>query len=112
MKNSIKTLIFFLLVMLFAQSCQKKLLDKEPLDIISDAVVWDDPALTGAYLANLYGRITPLAGLYGTNIFGGYDDFNVFASIVASGEGCTNLPWNMTLIGQGILNGSGGELEY
>jgi len=112
MKNSIITLIFFPLVMLFAQSCQEKLLDKEPLDIISDAVVWDDPALTGAYLTNLYGRIRPLAGLYATNMLGGYDDFNVFASVVASGEGCANLPWNMTLIGQGLLNGSGGELEY
>lgn len=112
MKNSILSLIAFLGVLLFTQGCQKQLLDKAPLNIISDAVVWDDPALTGAYLSNLYGRITPLAGLYGTNIFGGYDDFNVFASIVASGEGCANLPWNMTLIGQGILNGSGGELEY
>ena len=63
MKNSIITLIFSLLVLLFTQSCQKQLLDKEPLNIISDAVVWDDPALTGAYLSqfirpdNAFGRI-------------------------------------------------------
>jgi starch-binding outer membrane protein, SusD/RagB family len=104
-------LLLFLLVFLFAQGCQKELLDKKPLALISDAVVWDDPALTGAYLTNLYGRITTLAGLYATN-WNTYDDANVYFSIVASGEGCSNLPWNKTLIGQGLLNGSGGELEY
>lgn len=111
MKNSIKHILFFLLVLLLAQSCQKKLLDKEPLDIISDAVVWNDPALTGAYLTNLYGRTTPLAGLYASN-WNAYDNGNVYFSIVASGEGCCNLPWDKTLIGQGLLNGSGGEMEY
>jgi hypothetical protein len=111
MKNSKIQLIFILLVLILNQSCQKELLDKAPLALISDAVVWDDPGLTGAYLTNLYGRVTPLAGLYATN-WNTYDDANVFFSIVASGEGCANLPWNKTLIGQGLLNGSGGELEY
>lgn len=37
------------------QSCES-FLDKEPLDIISDAVVWEDPALVNAYLADLYFR--------------------------------------------------------
>jgi len=111
MKNTVVTLIMILAVLLLSQSCQKQLLDKEPLNIISDAVVWDDPALTGAYLDNLYGRLRPLAGLYAAN-WDTYDDSNVWFSVVASGEGCSNLPWNMTLIGQGLLNGSGGELEY
>jgi len=110
MKNSSIHLILILLVLIFSQGCQKQLLDKAPLDLISDAVVWDDPGLTGAYLTNIYGR-APLAGLYATN-WRAYDSTNVFFSIVASGEGCANLPWNKTLIGQGLLNGSGGELEY
>ena len=32
-------------------------LDKEPLDVISDAVVWSDPALADAYLNDIYYRV-------------------------------------------------------
>ncbi len=37
--------------------CEQQILEKEPLDIISDAAVWNDEALVEAYLSNLYGRI-------------------------------------------------------
>ena len=69
MKNSIIHLLLSVLVLLFAQGCEKQLLDKQPLSLISDAVVWDDPALTGAYLASLYSA-TPLAGIFMTNLGG------------------------------------------
>lgn len=35
-------------------SCKKDVLDKVPLDIISDDVVWKDPALVDAYLTQCY----------------------------------------------------------
>lgn len=35
-------------------SCEEGLLDREPLDIISDAVVWDDPILVEAFVADVY----------------------------------------------------------
>lgn len=53
--NKIKYTIFLMLIGLL--SCQDYFLDKEPLDIVSDAVVWDDPALIDAYLADLYYRV-------------------------------------------------------
>jgi hypothetical protein len=34
--------------------CQKDILDKEPLDLISDATVWGDAELTKAYITKLY----------------------------------------------------------
>lgn len=37
-------------------SCEDYL-EKEPLGLITDAVVWQDPALIDAYLANLYDRV-------------------------------------------------------
>lgn len=40
-------------------SCQDDILNKKPLDIISDDVVWNDQALMDAFLANLY-RATPV----------------------------------------------------
>ena len=44
-----------LLLFLISFGCQD-FLDKEPLDIISDAAVWDDEGLINSYLADLYFR--------------------------------------------------------
>lgn len=35
-------------------SCNQDVLDKEPLDIISDVTVWNDPVLIDSYLADVY----------------------------------------------------------
>lgn len=51
-----KNILYILLMMTYAlSSCNKDVLDKKPLDIISDAVVWSDPALIDAYLTQCYG---------------------------------------------------------
>lgn len=52
MKKTIKILAIF--ITLAATSCKKDVLDKVPLDIISDNVVWKDPALIDAYLTECY----------------------------------------------------------
>ena len=50
-----KTINIFLIVFLMViTSCKKDVLDKVPLDIISDDVVWKDPALINAYLTECY----------------------------------------------------------
>jgi len=50
-----KKIIYILLMMILAlSSCTKDLLDKQPLDIISDVVVWSDPTLIDAYLTQCY----------------------------------------------------------
>ena len=53
--TKIKYILFLILTGL--TGCQDYFVDKEPLDIISDVVVWDDPALIDAYLADLYYRV-------------------------------------------------------
>ena len=55
-----------ILFLLSSQGCQK-FLDKKPLDIISDAVVWEDENLVNSYLADLYYRtdFIELRGNYG-----------------------------------------------
>lgn len=45
-------LLFFALAVILASSCD--VLDKQPLDVISDSIVWEDKDLTDAYLANMY----------------------------------------------------------
>jgi len=43
-----------MLLLLFAFTGCEKILDKEPLDVVSDVIVWDDATLVDSYLANLY----------------------------------------------------------
>lgn len=62
--NKIQYILFFVFIGLVG--CQDYFLDKEPLDVISDAVVWDDPALIDAYLADLYDRVD-FMGIGGDN---------------------------------------------
>lgn len=53
-----KKIIYGLMVMILSlTSCTDDVLDKQPLDMISDAVVWNDPALIDAYLANVYNEM-------------------------------------------------------
>ncbi len=46
--------IFLACITLLSASCKKDVLDKVPLDIISDEVVWKDAALVDAYLTQCY----------------------------------------------------------
>lgn len=53
-----KKIFVSIFVMLFAfTSCKKDVLDKVPLDIISDAAVWNDPVLIDAYLNQVYSEM-------------------------------------------------------
>lgn len=49
-----RIIYIFLSILLVLPSCMKNVLDKKPLDSISDAVVWNDQALIDAYLTQVY----------------------------------------------------------
>jgi hypothetical protein len=50
-----KKITYIILLTLFAfTSCQKDVLNKQPLNIITDAVVWNDQTLIDAYLTQTY----------------------------------------------------------
>jgi starch-binding outer membrane protein, SusD/RagB family len=50
-----KKIIYSLIIIWgFAVSCQEEILDKQPLDIISDVVVWNDESLMDDYLTGIY----------------------------------------------------------
>ena len=51
-----KTIIFLLISALFFTACED-VLDKQPLDIISDATVWSDPVLIDDYLNQCYAEM-------------------------------------------------------
>jgi hypothetical protein len=48
----------FIIVLMLFSACQNDVLDKKPLDIITDATVWSDPALIDAYLTQIYSEIS------------------------------------------------------
>lgn len=48
-----KKIIILIPILFFLFSCED-MLEKEPLDIINDAVVWDDPILIDAYIVDIY----------------------------------------------------------
>lgn len=47
----------FILLALFLTACSKDLLDKKPIDRISDSAVFNDPALINAYIYELYNEL-------------------------------------------------------
>ncbi|SDE41766.1 Starch-binding associating with outer membrane [Mucilaginibacter pineti] len=55
-----KLYTLIIVLALSASSCQKNVLDKVPLDIISDATVWNDPILIDAYLTQVYSQLSIL----------------------------------------------------
>lgn len=55
MKFIMKKITYILLfIFLAGTSCQDYILDKEPLDLITDATVWEDPTLINAFLTMQY----------------------------------------------------------
>jgi len=51
-----KKIFYITLIFILAFAGCEKILDKEPLQIVSDADVWDDPGLIKSYHASLYDR--------------------------------------------------------
>jgi hypothetical protein len=53
-----KITYLLLTIFLAVTSCQEEILDKEPLDLITDAAVWNDPTLIDAFLTMQYNLTT------------------------------------------------------
>jgi len=48
----------YVISLLFLLACQEDILEKEPLDIISDGAVWEDETLIDAYLTQCYAEVS------------------------------------------------------
>jgi len=55
-----KSLIILMISILSLSSCMKDVLEKVPLDIISDNTLWTDPILIESYLTQIYAEMTIL----------------------------------------------------
>ncbi len=65
-----KKMLHILIIVLFCSTSCESVLDKEPLNIISDAVVWNDETLIDAYLTEIYGEMVFFVNdLYGQSMY-------------------------------------------
>lgn len=105
-----KTLVAFIAIIL--TSCD--ILDKKPLDMITDDVVWDDPTLVDAYMVSQYMNMSVLK-LDAPQYLGGWSDKGGFQYIIDITDETVQPTWDLagtTNWRTGSLNISGGFLEY
>lgn len=114
-----KSIILLLITCLAFTSCQKDVLNKVPLDIISDNVVWTDATLVDAYLTECYAETyiftneTPSGGL-GWNDYTNGDAYLAPLWVNEVSDECMS-GWFTWLAYQkkfGQLNINGGLLEW
>jgi SusD family. len=98
--------IFLLIFVVFLSGCNDDILNKAPLDIISDKTVWEDPVLIRSYLTQCYGEL----GFYNDMPHLAARDF--FADMVTSGisDEATS-EWNSTAKSHWISI-AGGQMEW
>jgi hypothetical protein len=100
-----KKLLYIPVVLALIFSSCENVLDKAPLDIISDDVVWNDPVLVEAYIAQVYGEMNFLA-------WRNNQDINILSQL--SDESRGGYEWRLIYLNwkPGLLNENGGLEEY
>jgi hypothetical protein len=96
-------------------ACVNEVLDKKPLDIISEDIVWDDPNLVDSYLAYQYANMNILRYDAPGNISVNWDNRAGFMYITNISDETGRPVWsagNPASYKRGGLNISGGLLEW
>lgn len=116
--NTMKTVkyIFCIALLSVICSCQKYVLDKKPLNMISDSDVFTDGSLIEAYLTQIYAQMTILANDVGGTGWAGDAYSNVYELNEVSDECLPQWrdapPSNAYTYKYGNLNINGGLLEW
>ena len=107
-----KIIFIFIACLLGIMSCNKAVLDKVPLNIISDATLWNDQNLIDAYLTEVYTQMPILTMDCFGNGFWGYLYYGEFAINNVSDE--CKASWNQDFqpFKCGGLKIAGGLLEW
>lgn len=106
-----KLIYIFIIGLLTFSSCNEEVLDKAPLDVVSDDVVWGDQVLIDAYLTEAYLEMTILTNETPNADWASSDDWNGPFIVNELSDECTrnwihgqsdSKMWGI-LIGGGIL---------
>jgi len=111
-----KIKILYLIIFLASFGCAEDMLDRKPLDIITEDVVWNDKALVDAKLYGVYG-LTPLMYADHTSWQQRIPGTNHAVIALAHFEhtlGCEGyqISWQPRAFDLGNLNSDGGCIEY
>lgn len=109
-----KIISIFIVLLLSITSCNKEILDKAPLDIITDDVVWNDQALIDAYLTNAYLKMYVFDNENDHHVSASGDHFTIFMTTSVSDEARSNHTWagNANAFKNGGLKINGGLMEW
>jgi starch-binding outer membrane protein, SusD/RagB family len=108
MKSNNLFIYLSLLIALILSSCNEEILEKQPLDIISDAQVWNDPNLIDAYVVNLYSRAN-MNGMFRGFNWDTWPAISPAEETILSDEARGSYDWlgEQSHWNRGILDGSG-----
>lgn len=105
-----KLLYISVFALLLFPSCES-VLDREPLDIIGDNIVWDDPILVDAYILDVYSHMYFMYNDYDTQ----QTQRNNIYTINAVSDQCTNGRPNQNVVVKwqaGLLDQNGGLEQW
>ncbi|MGQ8337485.1 RagB/SusD family nutrient uptake outer membrane protein [Sunxiuqinia sp. A32] len=105
--------IIYITCLIFLFSCSEDILDKKPLGIISDASVWNDPALIDSYITQLWADTYIFVNEVNNNrITNGVGWFQITYPIKVGGETRLNWGGNANKYRRGGLDINGGLFEW
>jgi hypothetical protein len=108
-----RTVHILFILSLLLPSCLKDVLDKQPLDTISDAVVWNDQALTDAYLTQSYLQMYILDNETPNSDWASSDDWNGPFIVNELSDECTrNWTFGQSAAKTNGLTIAGGVLDW
>ena len=65
--------------------CEKNVLDKKPLDVVDENLVWSDPTVAELYVNDLY-RVVAGHHYWGMNRYNAWDNFDNFTDLTEGGH--------------------------
>lgn len=106
----------FVILVLGLVSCEKDLLEKQPLDIISEEVLWQDEILVGRYLDGIFEEMDFLyneAGYSASKEWLWYRPWGELDLVTVTDEARHCFPWYPTFNrwGRGLIDSNGGFME-
>lgn len=101
-----KKIIYVIVILSFVLFSCDGVLDKEPLDIIADNVVWDDPVLVDAYMLQVYSEI-PFSNWRWNN-----NEINLYTQLSDEGRGSYTWASAFLTYKPGLLEETGGMDEW
>ncbi|MEI7828982.1 MAG: RagB/SusD family nutrient uptake outer membrane protein [Prolixibacteraceae bacterium] len=104
-----KIYLTLIAIAIIITSCQDELLNKKPLDIISDGQVWSDPKLIDAYVVNLYSGAS-LNGMFQNFTWNTWPPISPAEETYLSDEATSGWNWvgEVTDWNKGLLDAGGG----